>query len=48
MPETSRIMAEQMQAPNSVFVITENVTQLLPTGHRIGKVSSHRLRVTCN
>lgn len=37
MPESSRIMAEQMQAPDNVFVITENVTQLLPPGHKIGK-----------
>lgn len=45
MPETSRIMAEQMQAPDNVFVITENVTQLLPPGHKIGKVSAYRLGV---
>lgn len=42
MPETSRMMADQVQAPNNAFVITENVTKLLPTGHRIGKVSLHR------
>lgn len=39
MPDTSKIMAEQLNAPESLYVLTEDVTMLLPPGHKIGHVS---------
>jgi len=40
MPETARIMQEQLQAPASVNVIVPYVRKMLPSGHRIGKVGT--------
>ncbi|CAH0386639.1 unnamed protein product [Bemisia tabaci] len=39
MPDTSKIMAEQLNAPESLYVLTEDVTMLLPPGHKIGHPS---------
>ena len=38
MPNISKIMAEQMNASEDLFVLTEDVNILLPEGHKIGKV----------
>lgn len=37
-PNISEIMAAQLNVPKEVFVLTEKFHQLLPNGHKIGKV----------
>lgn len=39
MPQTSATIQEQLQAPTSINVITENFLPSLPVGHKIGKPS---------
>lgn len=37
MPAISKVMAEQMNASEDIFVLTEDMNILLPEGHKIGK-----------
>jgi hypothetical protein len=43
MPVTADILKEQLQAPDDVWIITPEFTVLLPSGHKLGKVSSTEL-----
>lgn len=39
MPSIFQTMREQLNAPDDIFVLTDEVYILLPEGHKIGKVS---------
>lgn len=38
MPQTADTMASQINVSSDLFLLTENVYQTLPSGHKIGKV----------